>query len=76
MAFEFIFTEIRYCIKPVDMVEMQNAMDAQRKYWKVDEANTPAQKKISTEESNDDIENKTYLIDDEALSGKIVEHIS
>lgn len=51
-------------------------MDAQRKYWKVDEANTPAQKKISPEEQTDDIENKTYLIDDEALSEKIVEHIS
>ena len=58
------------------MVEMQNAMDAQRKYWKVDEANTPAQKKLSTEESTEDIENKTYLIEDEALSSKIVEHIS
>lgn len=54
---------------------MQNAMDSQRKFWRIDEANSQAQRKINvnSDENTDEIENKTLLIDDDSLSSKIVE---
>ena len=53
-------------------------MDQGRKYWQIDEANTPMQKKLNmnSEDSRADIiEDKSLEIEDETLSSKIIERI-
>jgi len=39
--FEYMHFQVRSNIKPADAIELQNAVDQGRKYWKVDEANGP-----------------------------------
>ena len=78
LLFQFFFFEARGSVKPVDLIEIQDSMDQGRKYWQIDEANTPAQKKLNmnSEDSRADIiEDKSLEIEDETLSQKIIERI-
>ena len=68
LLFQFLFNDIRGSLKPIDVIEMQNAMDQGRKYWQIDEANTPIQKKLnmqSEDAKDDEIEEQSLLVDDE-----------
>lgn len=78
LVLEFILTDIRHNIKPMDQIDMQNAADQNRKYWRIDEANTPEQARLNkvSEDPEDVIENKTMLIEDEILSQKIIDQVS
>ena len=68
LLFQFLFNDLRGSVKPIDAIEMQNAMDQGRKYWQIDEANTPIQKKLnmqSEDAKDNEIEEQSLLVDDE-----------
>lgn len=52
--FEYLHFQVRGNIKPVNAIEMQNAVDQGMKYWKVDEANGNGQKAQNLPEADDD----------------------
>lgn len=75
--FEYQYFLVRGHIKPLDSIEMQNAVDQGRKYWKVDEANGAAQKALNLPEPDDDEGriDASLALEDEGLSQKIIEKI-
>ena len=78
LLFQFLQFDTRGSIKPLDLIEIQDSMDQGRKYWQIDEANTPMHKKLNMNSEDtraDVIEDRSLEIEDETLSGKIIERI-
>ena len=77
ILFEFLYYSSRVNIKPIDNIEVQNAMDQNRHFWRIDEATQIKKVEIPGEEPlAEERERKTYAIEDEALNSKIVDKVA
>ena len=74
--FEFMFYNTRINIQLIDQIEMQNAVDQGRKYWKIDEANGLYQKKLEEQTTGEDMEGKIVTIEDDNLAQRILDKIA
>ena len=78
LLFEFVAVTNRGNTKPIDLVEIQLAMEQQRQYWRVEEAAPQAigrQTMPGETISDNEIEAKSYQIEEQTLSQKIVDRV-
>lgn len=83
--FEFIHFKVMANIKPIDLIDMQNAVDQGRQYWIVDETKEGQRFQVSSkqlpnaipkeENTEEELQDKTLNIDEDSLSQKVIEKI-